>query len=257
MKIFVLSLKRATERRKRITEHLQARNISYELFDAVDGTLLTEDEMEKLCDMDVVKRNHTWLTKGMIGACLSHYNIYKKIIEQKIPYACVIEDDVAIDADFSAVLDKVEPLINDKQFILMHYTSWQNMELLPIQKSLYKNYGLYEMGNLEGLNSAACYVLNNETAHKLFSLVLPIRMGPDSWTEFARGGAIPKIYAVYPKPAIIVYAKSTIDYIETKSFAWYLSNFVNDYKIFPLYQLLKYRRKRLYNKMNHIQIVGQ
>jgi len=256
MKIFVLSLKRATERRKRITEHLQARNISYELFDAVDGTLLSDDDMVQLCDMEVVKKNHTWLTKGMIGACLSHYRIYKKIIEQNIPYACVIEDDVAIDANFSAVLDKIEAFISERKFVLMHYTSWQNMQLLPVQKSLYKDFGLYEMSNLEGLNSAACYVLSNDAAAKLFDLVLPIRMGPDSWTEFAQGGAIPKIYAVYPKPATIVYAKSTIDYIEAKSFAWYLSNFVNDYKIFPLYQFLKYRRKRLYNKMNHIQIVG-
>ncbi len=256
MKIFVVSLKRATERRKRITEHLDARNISYDLYDAVDGTLLTDDDMNTLCDMEVVRKNSTWLTKGMIGACLSHYRIYKKIIDQKLPYACIIEDDVEIDENFSLVLDKLEQIISERKFVLMHYTSWKNMELIPIKRELYRDYSLYQMGNLQGLNSAACYVLSNDTASKLVDLVLPIRMGPDSWTDFAQGGAMPAIYAIYPKPATIVYAKSTIDYIETKSFAWYISNFVNDYKIFPLYQFLKHRRKRLYNKMNNIQIVG-
>jgi GR25 family glycosyltransferase involved in LPS biosynthesis len=254
MKVFVISLKRAKERRDRIIKHLAKKNIEFELFDAVDGQLLSDKEIESLCDMDVLKKNAAWLTKGMVGACLSHYNVYKKIIELKLPYACIVEDDVEINDDFNAILKDLENKIEARKFIMLHYTSWQHMELKK-EEPIAPAYTLCEMKVLEGVNSAACYIISQELCHKFIDKILPIRRGPDSWTEFAQMGVLEHIFAIYPKPAKIVYAKSTIDYIQKGSIKYYISNLINDYKLFPLYQLLKYRRRKMYEKMNRMKIV--
>jgi glycosyl transferase family 25 len=255
MQIFVVSLKRAKERRNRLIGHFKERQLEYDLVDAVDGLQLTQSELDAYCDMEVVRKHPNWLTKGMIGACLSHYNIYKKIIEQNLPYACIIEDDVEVDENFKSLLAILEKDILERKFIMAHYTSWQNIELKKV-KDLNASYGLYDMQVLEGVNSAACYIISNEVCKKLINLILPIKQGPDSWTEFAKKGTIDHIYAIYPKPVNIIYAKSTIDYIPKGSLKSIISNVINDYKIFPFFQLLKYRRKLLNNKINRIKVIS-
>ncbi|ACH65139.1 glycosyl transferase, family 25 [Aliivibrio fischeri MJ11] len=39
MKVFVVSLKRSVDRRERIQKHLDALDISFEFFDAIDGSI--------------------------------------------------------------------------------------------------------------------------------------------------------------------------------------------------------------------------
>lgn len=262
MKIFVISLKRAVDRRQRITTHLNSMGVDFELIDAVDGSLLTEDDLNKYCDMEIVKSNPVWFTKGMIGCSLAHFSVYKKIIQDNIPYACVFEDDVIIDKDFKGLMKAIEmqykgntPTFIKDSLIMLHYTSWNTIELKTVNK-LYGRYSLYQMNSNAGLNSGAGYIVTQEMCKKLTDNILPIRRAADSWTDFAKDGVIKDIYCVYPKPVNIVFAKSTIDYMDSKSLASKLSQLVNDYKIFPFYQLLKYRRKAMNKNMNKVTILS-
>jgi glycosyl transferase family 25 len=43
-KVFVISLRRATERREHISKQMQEQNIPFEFIDAVDGRTLTEEQ---------------------------------------------------------------------------------------------------------------------------------------------------------------------------------------------------------------------
>ena len=84
MKIIVVSLGRSVERRKNMIAQLTAKGLDFEIFDAIDGDKLTEEDYNKYCDLDAIKKNSSWLNKGTIGACLSHYFIFKRIIDLNI-----------------------------------------------------------------------------------------------------------------------------------------------------------------------------
>ena len=255
MKVFVINLQRAKDRRKHIERHLTDLGVDFEFFDAVDGLKLTDEDFEKYCNLEVTTKNPVWFTKGMIGACLSHYFLYKKILDEGHSSACVLEDDVVLQKDFKSMLANLEQHIESKKFILLHYTSWQKMLLKPVNKNFFGSYSICKMQNLEGLNSAAGFVFTSDICRKMIDFILPIQRGADSWTEYAKNGVIPDIYCVYPKPVNLIHAKSTIDYIDYNSLKHKVLKAVNDYKLFPLYQLLKYRRKMAYEKMNRIEIV--
>lgn len=255
MKVFVINLPTAAGRRKGMVEHLNQRGVPYEIFDGVIGRQLTDEEIERVCDMETV-RQHKWMTKGFLGACLSHYNLYKKIVDQDIDYACILEDDVFVSRDFLQQLDAIEQRIREEQFVLLHYTSWNKIELEDLHKPLFDKRGLYKVKDTNGLNSAAGYVITREVAKKMLGFLMPLRYGADNWHELVKEGILPRAVCVYPRPVNIRYLKSTIDYVSDESMLVKFTNFVNNYKVFPFYQVLRYRRIRMNKKMDRVVLVG-
>ncbi|MCC9641664.1 glycosyltransferase family 25 protein [Rhodopirellula sp. JC740] len=96
MKVFCISLKRRKERRRCFSQTTQVacEDIGYdvEIVDAVDGTRL----------------NTSKGIQGRLGCVLSHIAVYRKIVEQSLPHALILEDDafpVASAKDISRVLE--------------------------------------------------------------------------------------------------------------------------------------------------------
>lgn len=87
-------------------------NKEYYFFEAVDGNC----DLEKY-NFSVVQEWHDpytfkAITKGEIGCALSHYIIWKRMIEQDIDNLIILEDDVTIDDNFDELLDKyIEQII--------------------------------------------------------------------------------------------------------------------------------------------------
>ena len=108
-KTFVINLKRCTEKRKRMEDRLKGEE--YEMTTAVDGKELNKDILKEL-DVEILKqwkdpwsgRNITW---GEVGCTLSHYNIYKYCVENKIENAIILEDDINIPQNLSSILDNI------------------------------------------------------------------------------------------------------------------------------------------------------
>lgn len=256
MKIIVVSLARSADRRKNIIAHLNERGVDYEIFDAIEGALLPQEEIEKYCDMEAIEKNAKWLNRGTIGACLSHYFIFKSIVDRNLPSACIIEDDIIVDKNFDKLLDKIDTVIQQKHLMLLYYTSWNKIELETQDASLYKDYGLYRIRNYEGVNSSAGYVVSQEACKRLMKVVIPIRMGPDNWAEFMRQGVMDELTCIYPQPLGNTHDKSSIEYLGNKTLASKVADFIDDYKVFPFYQLLKRRRKMMSRNMMNIEIVN-
>ena len=94
MKIYVINLKKDTDKRKRITSIFQKLNITnYEIFDAVNGNELKHFEINKKW---YDPWSHLHLTKGEVGCALSHYQLWQKIKKEK-KMAMILEDDFIID----------------------------------------------------------------------------------------------------------------------------------------------------------------
>ncbi|MCE0493747.1 glycosyltransferase family 25 protein [Vibrio salinus] len=110
MKLFIINLDRAVERRNRVKEQLSGLNVDYEFFSAVDGFKgLPEELKSKPDDKYRIKFRGRPLTPGEKGVYASHYLLWKKCIELNEPIA-IFEDDFLPTAFFEQVMLKLPEL---------------------------------------------------------------------------------------------------------------------------------------------------
>lgn len=89
MKNYVISLVGATDRRNHIAQQFDAHQIDFEFFDAISK----DQAIEKALQLGVsVGRSD--LTLGEIACLMSHVCIWQKIVDEKIPYVAIFEDDI-------------------------------------------------------------------------------------------------------------------------------------------------------------------
>ncbi|CAH2311912.1 Hypothetical predicted protein [Pelobates cultripes] len=112
--IFMINLKRRQDRRMRMLRSLYEQEIQVKIFDAVDGKALNSSQL-KAMNINMVPGYHDpysgrILTRGEIGCFLSHYYVWKEVIERGLEKSLVIEDDVRFELQFK---NKLTKLMND------------------------------------------------------------------------------------------------------------------------------------------------
>ncbi len=105
--VFIISLANATERRERITHIMNELGLEFTFEDAVDGREFNVLQQEIYDPKKRLRYFAKHLTGGDIGCTLSHKNIYQKIINQKIPQALILEDDIIIHDGFLETLREI------------------------------------------------------------------------------------------------------------------------------------------------------
>ncbi len=116
MKIFVVNLKTSVEKRKNMEEILNNLKLEYEFFDAINGSDVDE-ESYKVNLKWYEPYNHRHMTYGEIGCALSHYTIWKKIVDENISEAIILEDDVIINN--TNLLEEIQS-IKEKNYDLIY-----------------------------------------------------------------------------------------------------------------------------------------
>ncbi len=107
-KIFIINLKKDTDRRKYIESHLQENNLDYEIIDAVYGKDLTPEELETITDLKLSqKKMGKTISLNEIGCSLSHQKVYKKIINDNLDGAIILEDDIVLSSNFSEIINSI------------------------------------------------------------------------------------------------------------------------------------------------------
>ncbi|MCY4304755.1 MAG: glycosyltransferase family 25 protein [Aestuariivita sp.] len=92
--IFVISLTDCHDRRQNMSTALNDLGLSFDFFDAVDGRYGLPTEYENQIDRAEVERvSYRRMTDAEYACSLSHINVYRKIIADKISYALILEDD--------------------------------------------------------------------------------------------------------------------------------------------------------------------
>lgn len=89
MKNFVISLSTEVKRREHITAEFQNQKIDFSFFDAV-----TPNTMEHVANEVGVDISKTELKNSEIGCLLSHVALWKKAVDNDIPYIAIFEDDI-------------------------------------------------------------------------------------------------------------------------------------------------------------------
>jgi len=90
-------------------EILDGLGIAFEFFVGTDGKELGMADIEAAYDEAAVMANlGRTLSLNEIGCTISHRSVYKRIVDEGIEKACILEDDVIVDRDFPAILDYLD-----------------------------------------------------------------------------------------------------------------------------------------------------
>ena len=111
--IYVISLKRSQERRKKIQDMLNGQ-VVFNFYDAVDGKEMSKKDIE--LSNKVFKKDA--LNPGQRGCFLSHLKLYEKIKKEKIKNTLILEDDASID-NFYYLKNLDKFLIDDYDIIFL------------------------------------------------------------------------------------------------------------------------------------------
>lgn len=254
MKIYITNLKSSTERRRHMQKECAKENLEYSFFDCVVGSELQDTEIAEKCDIETISRyknKEHWLNKGIIGCTLTNQNVYRDIISNDYPFALYLEDDIKFANGFKQLLIKIGALVQPGDVILLNYLPKRTLELKPV-KILIGNYGLYGVENPEAVGGGAAFVVTRDAAEKMLLFNTPIRITPDCWGDYKKASAIKRLLCVYPMPVTGIFVQSTMQIGRFLK----LRNFINQYRIFPFYGMIKLY-KRIKRKGNHqIKIIN-
>ena len=256
IKIYVVSLKSAENRRINIINQLKRINFEYEIIDAVNGKELSQNKLAELVDTDIVKKYPNWLTLGAIGCSLSHHKIFSKIIEDDIDYGIILEDDAKVLPNFESVIRKlIDNKLLEKDTVTLLYTQNFRKKIVEVslydEKKIYNNYTLNYTINSESLETAIGYIISLNTAKKMKKFILPIRYAADSWSDFLKNNIISKVNCIFPYIIIPYGFPSEIGYGNNK-FKYFLKRyFPYFYKHIIKFKTLRYIKNiSRYKKLN-------
>ena len=108
--IYIINLKQTPERKLQIQRQLDAFNLDYQVIEAIDKYDLYSREHratvahELNVDENKVELMYKTKSASEVACVLSHVKIFNLIIENNIPRACVLEDDVHLLPEFPKML---------------------------------------------------------------------------------------------------------------------------------------------------------
>ncbi|PKM22100.1 MAG: hypothetical protein CVV10_06020 [Gammaproteobacteria bacterium HGW-Gammaproteobacteria-14] len=109
MRLFVINLKRSTARRESAARQLSATGVSFEFFDAIEGSLGYEPFFESYDERAYIINCGRPAKLGEIGCYASHLLLWKKCVELNEPIM-IMEDDFQLSDGFAhsvAVCDRL------------------------------------------------------------------------------------------------------------------------------------------------------
>ena len=103
--IYIINLQRREDRKQQITSRLNDLKIkNYTFIDAIDGKELTPEEVKQSYNDKRSKEIHREMTLPEIACALSHIKCAKKMLNEGLDYAIILEDDARLTLNFKYFL---------------------------------------------------------------------------------------------------------------------------------------------------------
>lgn len=164
MDISVVSLKNALERRVHINKQFMTQQIEFQYFDAIEPHQIDE----ALKNTGIELKNCS-LTKGEIGCFLSHLSLWKKIIDNNLPYMAIFEDDIYLGSEAKSFLKDNSWIPENVEVIKLEAFSDSVQVELFSKKNLINDRSLFL---LKGRHlGTAGYIISNAGARNLFNYI--------------------------------------------------------------------------------------
>ncbi|XP_072536894.1 procollagen galactosyltransferase 2 [Salminus brasiliensis] len=169
--IFLINLKRRTDRRERMLNTLEALELEATLIEAVDGKALNSSKLQALGIemMPDYKDPYSGrvLTRGEIGCFLSHHATWTQVVERGLQSVLVLEDDVRFEPRFKrrlqTIMEDVEKALLDWDLIYVGRKRMQvaqpEVSVEGVDNLVEADYSYWTLG----------YALSQQGARKLLS----------------------------------------------------------------------------------------
>ena len=203
-KIFVVNLASESARREQITRNLLALGLEFDFFEAVNGAELSDYDLRHYSSEGTISYIGRDLTSSEIGCALSHLYVYSKIIEERLDYAVILEDDVLLLSRFPEILSKL--IVDDNPFEIVNFIT--DSPEIGTKKFVSRKHEITDLPFYS--NRTTAYFLSSKAALKLLEVGTPIKTSADGLLgEAALHGL--KINGVYPNVATLYPFESTIN----------------------------------------------
>uniref|UniRef100_A0AAQ6AHH3 procollagen galactosyltransferase n=1 Tax=Amphiprion ocellaris TaxID=80972 RepID=A0AAQ6AHH3_AMPOC len=148
-KVFMINLVRRSDRRERMLRTLYEQELSCKVVAAVDGKALNMSDIEPMGIKMLPGYKDPYhgrpLTKGELGCFLSHYNIWKEIVDRGLKTSLVIEDDLRFEVFFRRRLQTLlQEVTTHKLDWDLIYIGRKRMQVDHPEKSVPKIHNLVE-----------------------------------------------------------------------------------------------------------------
>ncbi|OZN24962.1 hypothetical protein CFY87_06455 [Actinobacillus seminis] len=174
MQNYVISLKSAVLRRKHIEKTFSSQQIDFRFFDAFDFS----EGGESLIDQLIPNLNQTALTKGEKGCFMSHLLLWKKCVDEQLPYICIFEDDVVLSdnaADFLKKDDWLKERFDFKDFFVLKLET--SLMKVRLQKTNIVEFQKRKFERLRSLHyGAANYIISYQAAKTFLKIMYKLEV---------------------------------------------------------------------------------
>lgn len=188
---FIVNLERTPERKVYMEQLLSQYDfLDISFIKAVDGKDLSEQEIATRFDKRLAyKRYGRELNAGEMGCTLSHYKCYKKIVEKQEKYVFILEDDVTLMHDLSAIKDLLPYIDTNIPTILFLSADYWYYKTKKINETSFL------MSVFDAVGSYA-YLINYSAAKLILKKNTLAANVADSWALYKRQGV--RLKAIYP-----------------------------------------------------------
>lgn len=222
--IYVITLRRATERHEHLKKELEGLN--YTIFYGQDKLEFDVKELEKnhIYNEALARQSHRWnkpMPPGMIGCSWSHKLVYQDVLKNNYGKVLILEDDITVDKAVIQTFQQVlKELPEDWELLYLGYERHEEFRpfyhfkkwIYHIQRLLGKTRfthktirNLYPRKVAEHIYTSGyhdhthAYAITRSAAEKLNQLQEPIKFFPDNLLAYAATNEMVKAYIVKPK----------------------------------------------------------
>lgn len=195
--ILVVSLARATDRRRSIEAGFGALGLPFEIVDAVDGR--TEDVSGAVSPWRSRYEIGRPLSAGEVATALSHLRAYQRMVDEDLPCALVVEDDIEPTPDLVDVLGALAGLPPDWDVVTLH-SLFPSAGPRPLSgPPLTGDFRVCTYAHMP--YGTQGYLVSRRAAERLLAIGRPIRL-PSDEVLFRRRPARLRVYGIEPSPII-------------------------------------------------------
>jgi GR25 family glycosyltransferase involved in LPS biosynthesis len=166
--IKVINMANRTDRLISITEKLNKENLLFQRIEATDGKNLTlTPEL-----LNLFKDNDFGFRRGVIGCALSHYNLWKELVDSDKSYYIIMEDDVTLCNNFAKKLAYLLKIRNYDILFMGYHMSDSNRELHSEKYNIESDSIKIESLKTDlYIGGTHCYIITKEGAASLIDFI--------------------------------------------------------------------------------------
>lgn len=258
MKTYVVNLARSPERRAHMVGELRRAELDHEFVEGADGRALDLSDVS-IVDPTFLQDGPFW--SGVVGCSLSHLMVYSKILESDAETALVLEDDVVLPRDMTALVDALAAEMAGAEAVLLHHHRRGRAERGETYRFLRRgSVPLPDAGYLAtpadvgDVAGTGAYLITREACQRMVKALLPVRARADDWELFCRENALDSVRCVVPMPVLASDRfRTTIDHYAARSLQTRLRDAVP--RIPGVSQVLAMRRRRLMGHRTRVEMV--